>query len=248
MAKGLIDELLGEIFDDSWTGKYGEFLLKSELDMGRLTGKKGKILRNVYVPADDGKTSEIDVLFITQKGIVVFESKNYSGWIFGNESDSQWTMSLSNNEKHRFYNPIRQNRGHIKWLTKCVGNIPMFSVIAFSDRCELKKITVTSPNVWVINRNQTNRVIREIWKESADILSGEQIEDLFGRLKGYTKVSEEIKEEHIKDIQETKEALICPKCGGKLVLRTAKQGINAGNQFYGCCNFPKCRYTQNYPG
>ena len=52
MAKGLIDELLGEIFDDSWTGKYGEFLLKSELDMGRLTGKKGRILRNVYVPTD----------------------------------------------------------------------------------------------------------------------------------------------------------------------------------------------------
>jgi hypothetical protein len=40
MAKGLIDELLGEIFDDSWTGKYGELLLKRELDMGRLTGKK----------------------------------------------------------------------------------------------------------------------------------------------------------------------------------------------------------------
>jgi hypothetical protein len=248
MAKGLIDELLGEIFDDSWTGKYGELLLKSELDMGRLTGKKGRILRNIYVPTDDGRTTEIDVLLITQKGIVVFESKNYSGWIFGNEADSQWTMSLPNNEKRRFYNPIRQNRGHIKWLTKCVGDIPMFSVIAFSDRCELKKITVTSQNVWVINRNQTNRVVREIWKESEDILTEEQIEDLFGRLKGYTKVSEEIKEDHIKDIQETKEALICPICGGKLVLRTAKQGINAGNQFYGCCNFPRCRYTQNYPG
>ncbi len=93
MAKGLIDELLGEIFDDSWTGKYGELLLKSELDMGRLTGKKGRILRNIYVPTDDGRTTEIDVLLITQKGIVVFESKNYSGWIFGNEADSQWTMS-----------------------------------------------------------------------------------------------------------------------------------------------------------
>lgn len=36
----------------------------------------------------------------------------------------------------------------------------------------------------------------------------------------------------------------CPKCGGKLILRTAKKGMNAGNQFYGCSSFPKCRHTE----
>ena len=39
-------------------------------------------------------------------------------------------------------------------------------------------------------------------------------------------------------------SMICPKCGGLLVLRTARKGSNAGNQFYGCGNFPKCRYIQ----
>ena len=39
--------------------------------------------------------------------------------------------------------------------------------------------------------------------------------------------------------------LVCPKCGSKLVLRVAKKGENAGNQFYGCSAFPKCRYIQN---
>ena len=38
---------------------------------------------------------------------------------------------------------------------------------------------------------------------------------------------------------------ICPNCGGKLVLRTARKGDNAGKQFYGCGNFPKCRYIKN---
>ena len=33
--------------------------------------------------------------------------------------------------------------------------------------------------------------------------------------------------------------------GGTLVLRTAKKGANAGNSFYGCSNYPKCRYVQN---
>ncbi|MBR2936871.1 MAG: topoisomerase DNA-binding C4 zinc finger domain-containing protein [Oscillospiraceae bacterium] len=39
--------------------------------------------------------------------------------------------------------------------------------------------------------------------------------------------------------------LHCPKCGAELVLRTAKKGSNAGNQFYGCSNFPKCRYIRS---
>ena len=35
----------------------------------------------------------------------------------------------------------------------------------------------------------------------------------------------------------------CPKCGGELVLRTAKRGPNAGGRFWGCSNYPKCRQT-----
>lgn len=33
----------------------------------------------------------------------------------------------------------------------------------------------------------------------------------------------------------------CPKCGAEMKLRTAKNGANKGNQFWGCSNFPKCR-------
>ncbi|NLH92558.1 MAG: hypothetical protein GX481_08950 [Atopobium sp.] len=32
--------------------------------------------------------------------------------------------------------------------------------------------------------------------------------------------------------------LICPKCGGKLILRNGKFGT-----FYGCENYPKCKFT-----
>ena len=44
------------------------------------------------------------------------------------------------------------------------------------------------------------------------------------------------------------EKLICPWCGKELVLRTAKKGMNAGKQFYGCSGFPKCRYVKNIKG
>jgi predicted RNA-binding Zn-ribbon protein involved in translation (DUF1610 family) len=33
----------------------------------------------------------------------------------------------------------------------------------------------------------------------------------------------------------------CPKCGSKMILRIAKSGANAGGQFWGCSNFPRCR-------
>jgi hypothetical protein len=35
----------------------------------------------------------------------------------------------------------------------------------------------------------------------------------------------------------------CPKCGVKMVLRTASKGEHQGKQFYGCSNYPKCRVT-----
>ena len=45
--------------------------------------------------------------------------------------------------------------------------------------------------------------------------------------------------------KDTTPVLVCPKCGNELVLRTAKKGENKGNPFYGCSNFPKCRFIQN---
>jgi predicted RNA-binding Zn-ribbon protein involved in translation (DUF1610 family) len=33
----------------------------------------------------------------------------------------------------------------------------------------------------------------------------------------------------------------CPKCGSKMILRTAKSGANTGGKFWGCSNFPRCR-------
>lgn len=47
------------------------------------------------------------------------------------------------------------------------------------------------------------------------------------------------------DVASSENELICPRCGSTLVLRTAKKGDNAGNQFYGCSAFPKCRYIKN---
>ena len=39
----------------------------------------------------------------------------------------------------------------------------------------------------------------------------------------------------------------CPICSQPMVLRTAKKGNRAGNQFWGCSKYPTCRGIQNLP-
>ena len=85
------------------------------------------------------ETTEIDVLMISPKGLFVFESKNYSGWIFGSENQKNWYQTLpagrGRSHKENFYNPIMQNRSHIKHLKAFLGtDIPVRSIIVFSDR------------------------------------------------------------------------------------------------------------------
>jgi restriction system protein len=39
-----------------------------------------------------------------------------------------------------------------------------------------------------------------------------------------------------------------PACGGEMVLRTARRGPHAGEDFFGCARFPACRGTVALPG
>lgn len=51
---------------------------------------------------------------------------------------------------------------------------------------------------------------------------------------------------HVKDIiTEKSNVNICTKCGSTMVLRQAKKSKNAGNEFWGCSAFPKCRQVQD---
>ncbi|WP_255612677.1 RecQ family ATP-dependent DNA helicase [Alcanivorax sp. 1008] len=38
----------------------------------------------------------------------------------------------------------------------------------------------------------------------------------------------------------------CPKCGSAMMLRMARKGQNAGNQFWGCTKYPGCKGTRHF--
>ena len=289
------------------TGRYGEYLTYKYLKQFETNG--AKFLFNIYIPKENGETTEIDVLMICKKGLFVFESKNYSGWIFGSEHQKNWYQTLptgrGRSHKEHFYNPIMQNRSHIKYLKAFLGEqVPMRSIIVFSDRCTLKSVQIRSNDISVINRYNVSPVISGICNQIPnDLLADNDITEIYNKLYPYTQVNEIAKMQHvanihnnlnpqpIQQVEETpapvisqtepetvieqpaavvtetittteektiteniepttadtteQQILKCPKCNGDLILRTATRGANAGQQFYGCSNYPKCKYIQS---
>lgn len=252
-------------------GFCGEYLIYKYLSS--LEGNK-RFLFNCYVPKGDGTTTEIDVILIHNSGIFVFESKNYSGWIFGTETQKTWTQTLPSGKrshKERFFNPIMQNKTHIKYLKTFIGEVidcTYHSIIVFSDRCTLKNIKLTSDESKVINRYHVLPTVQSIARSSLNILSADQVDMIYNLLYPLTQVSDVEKAVHIQNIQsklspqilenqtvgsilknETESSLnnspICSKCDTPMILRKATRGERKGQSFYGCSNYPKCKQIIN---
>ena len=191
-------DVSGHSFFDTLTdaGRKGEYLTYRHLE--RLDGQH-KLLTNVYLPKGDGTTTEIDLIMITATGIYVFESKNYSGWIFGDENTKFWTQSLKGGKKFRFYNPIWQNKKHISALQKHLrlGNDVFRSYIVFSERCELKKMFVHSPEVKVMNRNVLFREVADDMIYFPEVLSIWEINQIHSDLSKYALADAATKQAHI---------------------------------------------------
>ena len=95
-----------------------------------------------------------------------------------------------------------QNRGHIKHLKSLVGDdIPMRSIIAFSERCTLKEITVTSTDVSVINRYSVAQVVTTLFNKHPNALDTEKIDNIYNILYPFSQVDELAKQQHIQNIK-----------------------------------------------
>ncbi len=186
--------------------KHAEYLTWKSIR--HLENEGSKFLFNLYIPTISNRTTEIDILMICKKGLFVIECKNFSGWIFGHETQKNWTQTLPQGRgrchKEYFYNPIKQNAAHIKHLKNLIGrNIPIESIIVFSDNCVLKKITVNN-NVSVIHHREIEAVFAMLYdKIKVENLTDDEVNYLYNRLYQYTQVSDETKAQHLQHVHES---------------------------------------------
>ena len=94
-------------------GLFGEWLVKVSAKYF-LDKSIYHAVHNVTLITPDGST-QIDHIFVSQYGVFVVETKNYSGWIFGSENQPMWTQKLFK-VTNKFQNPLRQNYKHLKAL------------------------------------------------------------------------------------------------------------------------------------
>ena len=234
IIKGEQPGIIKSIINYENVGQFGEYITEFALTNNNIKGKFF-VLKNIYVPYKD-KTTEIDLIMIHEKGIFVFESKNYSGWIFGKEDQINWTQSLENKQKNKFYNPILQNKTHIKALAAYLEleESEFISYIVFSERCELKKVPENTESIVIVKRPNMLKLLRPQLETLNVKYDEEKLNEIREKLEKGTNKTEEEKQQHVDTIK-TK----CPFCGSELVLRKGKYGA-----FWGCSTYPKCKYTR----
>lgn len=142
------------------------------------------IFHDLYIEKPNGEYSQIDVAVATKSGIIVFEVKEYSGWIFGNEYQKYWTQILAYGRvKNRFYNPVMQNSGHIRAIKHYLTqnpDIPFYSVIVFFGNSEFRDITCNADNTFIIYPQSIRQVVSDILKQpNANFGNKYEIMDLF---------------------------------------------------------------------
>ena len=77
---------------------------------------KGRIFKDIYVDGSHG-VQQIDIIAVTEKGVLVVEKKTYIGLIVGKAYDKQWTVVVGwGKKKFSMKNPHHQNFGHIQAL------------------------------------------------------------------------------------------------------------------------------------
>jgi restriction system protein len=137
-------------------------------------------------------------------------------------------------------NPLRQNYRHTRCLAEFLGlnHDLLHSVVFFIGDAQLR--TTLPGNVL------TEGLSSYIKSFTRPVLTPARVVEIEDQLQALTAGSTISRSEHLQSLDRRRESVTtCPKCGGELIKRLAKRGAMAGNGFYGCANYPRCRYTKN---
>lgn len=222
------------LFGNRIIGYAGEFWVRSEL---KKLPKDYLIINNLLLKYNN-KTCQIDHLVISKYGIFVIETKQYNGYIKGNDFDKNWEQ-IFNKKIYYLHNPIHQNYGHVQVLKEILNleESIFIPLVCISSRAKVnvksKKVVLLKDLLDTILKYRDEQII--YYKEIYDYINAVNIREKIEKKKHVVetkKIANQKKKENINK---------CPKCGGTLVERTSKYG-----KFTGCSNYPKCKYIKRY--
>jgi len=213
------------------------------------------VFKDVILKTPKG-TTQIDHIVVSKYGVFAIETKNYRGEIYGDDNRKYWTQVIVTDvtyrrkwyktytyvKKSRFYNPVKQSLSHaytIKGYLKDWKYLPVVPIVVFCGEAVLANVESSIPVIY------DNNLLDLIRSYTTSYLTEQEVHDVVTRLdvSNYREVIDD--RMHVQNLRAVAReennkiaSGICPKCGGTLVLRNGKYG-----SFYGCSNYPKCKYT-----
>ncbi|MFT9847655.1 NERD domain-containing protein [Aneurinibacillus sp. REN35] len=216
-------------------GRMGEAIVQDILS--RL-GDEYISLHDVMIQGNSGRTSQIDHIVLSPYGIFILETKAYNSYIKGYEDAKNWVQFLKNGQRHEFYNPIKQNEGHLKALRAVLNDmdrsLPFISIVVFVGT---KDVEVEATKAIVVREND---LLSAIQKHTERKMPVEQVYKTADVLREANIKGEKAREQHVVDIQKRTEQVengICPSCNSPLVERNGQYGT-----FLGCSGYPHCKF------
>ena len=201
-------------------------------------------------------TTQIDHIVISKYGVFAIETKNYRGEIYGDDDRQEWTQIIVTEVRYRrkwyktytyvtknhFYNPVKQSLGHIYSIKNTLSefhHLRFIPIVVFTGSADIGNVKSSNHVIY------DNDLIATIQNYRTECLSEQDVQRVVKVLSKRNVRDIVDNKTHVKNVEATKNELnrklasrICPKCGGNLIQRNGKYG-----SFYGCSNYPKCRFT-----
>ena len=268
----ILGAILFRVFWANFLGWYGEMVLHWKLKHV-LDQRQYIVMHDIMLPTEEGTTTQIDHIVVSQWGIFVIETKTYSGTIYGKKGEPQWTVKYHFRRKgFPRQNPLRQNYKHIATLAECLGIGQEYfkTIVAFANSAKFGK--ELPPEVMHIR--DVVEYIRE--KSTEAIIPQEQIREVADAIVAWQNtLSHAQKAAHVANLRKTHpprktteaaavapssaptppaetavpaaqpEGTTAPLCPKCGVPMVLRQRKSDGGKFWGCPNYPKCRSIVN---
>lgn len=215
------------------------------------------VFKDVILKTKKG-TAQIDHIVVSKYGVFAIETKNYRGEIYGDDKRRYWTQIIVTDvtyskkwyktytyvTKNRFYNPVKQSLSHMYTIKEYLSDWPhvkVVPIVVFTGNASFKDVETRNCVIYDYELLDTIQSYKTVY------LNDDSLQDVVNRI-NINNVRESVDNKaHLQNLRTAASEVndkiasgVCPKCGGKLVARNGKYG-----QFWGCSNYPKCRFTVN---